>query len=85
MSHAADDAKQMGKFNVLHGVTALMHPLAIDRETFDVMWELSAPGGDAEHCFFRIPQTDYLFDGRDECLDWMPNVILYTLALCSYY
>ncbi|OJT12710.1 D-amino-acid oxidase [Trametes pubescens] len=57
VSHACDDARQM----------------AIDRETFDVMWELSAPGGDAEHCFFRIPQTDYLFDGRDECLDWMPN------------
>lgn len=44
------------------------------------MWELSAPGGDAEHCFFRIPQTDYLFDGRDECLDWMPNVMPYSLA-----
>ncbi|KAH9849568.1 D-amino-acid oxidase [Lenzites betulinus] len=57
VSHAADDVKAM----------------AIDRETFDVMWELSAPGGDAERCFFRIPQTDYLLDGRDECLDWMPN------------
>ncbi|KAI0777177.1 D-amino-acid oxidase [Trametes elegans] len=57
VSHAADDAKQM----------------AIDRETFDAMWELSAPGGAAEHCFFRIPQTDYLADGRNECLDWMPD------------
>ncbi len=38
------------------------------------MWELSAPGGDAEQCFMRVPQTDYLLDGRDEGLDWMPDV-----------
>ena len=48
--------------------------LAIDKETFDVMWQLSAPGGEAEHCFMRVSQTDYLLDGRDECLDWMPDV-----------
>ncbi|KAI0765264.1 D-amino-acid oxidase [Fomes fomentarius] len=57
VSHAAQDIKQM----------------AIDRETFDVMWELSALGGDAEHCFMRVPQTDYLLDGLDEGLDWMPD------------
>ncbi|KAI0360425.1 D-amino-acid oxidase [Trametes cingulata] len=57
VSHAAQDEAQM----------------AIDRETFDVMWELSAPGGGAEHCFYRIPQTDYMLDGRDEGLDWMPD------------
>ncbi|KAM5543713.1 hypothetical protein V8D89_002330 [Ganoderma adspersum] len=57
VSHAANDAKQM----------------AIDRETFDVMWELSTPGGPAEHCFLRVSQTDYLLDGRDECLGWMPD------------
>ena len=22
----------------------------------------------------RVPQTDYLLDGRDECLNWMPDV-----------
>ena len=47
---------------------------AIDRETFDVMWELSAPGAAAEHCFLQVTQTDYLLDGRDECLNWMPDV-----------
>ncbi|KAI0747061.1 D-amino-acid oxidase [Daedaleopsis nitida] len=57
VSHAAHDAKQM----------------AIDKETFDVMWKLSARAGAAEHCFMRVPQTDYLLDGRDECLDWMPD------------
>ncbi|EJF63901.1 D-amino-acid oxidase [Dichomitus squalens LYAD-421 SS1] len=57
VSHAANDAKQM----------------AIDRETFNVMWKLSEPGGAAEHCFLRVAQTDYLLDGRDECLDWMPD------------
>lgn len=39
-----------------------------------MMWQLSAPGGEAEHCFMRVSQTDYLLDGRDECLDWMPDV-----------
>ncbi|KAI0336691.1 D-amino-acid oxidase [Cubamyces sp. BRFM 1775] len=57
VSHAAEDAKQM----------------AIDRETFEVMWELSASGGPAEHCFYRIPQVDYCLDGREEGLDWMPD------------
>ena len=46
----------------------------IDQETFKVMWDLSAPGGDAEGCFLRIHQTDYFYDGRDCHLDWMPDV-----------
>ena len=46
----------------------------IDQETFKVMWELSAPGGEAEGCFLRVPQTDYFYDGRDTHLDWMPDV-----------
>ena len=46
----------------------------MDEETFKVMWELSAPGGDAEGCFLRVPQTDYFYDGRDVHLDWMPDV-----------
>ena len=49
-------------------------PAAIDRETFSVLWDLSAPGGAAEHCLMRVPQADHLLDGRDECLDWMPDV-----------
>lgn len=38
------------------------------------MWEMSAPGGEAEGCFLRVPQTDYFYDGRDVHLDWMPDV-----------
>ncbi|OBZ77747.1 D-amino-acid oxidase [Grifola frondosa] len=57
VSHAADDAKQQ----------------EIDQETFKVMWDLSAPGGEAEGCFLRISQSDYLLDGRNEYLDWMPD------------
>ncbi|KAL1743018.1 FAD dependent oxidoreductase [Schizophyllum fasciatum] len=30
----------------------------MDRETFEVMWDMSAPGGAAEGCFLRIPQTE---------------------------
>ena len=46
----------------------------IDRATFDVMWEMSKPGGEAEGAFLRVPQTDYYLDGRDSHLDWMPDV-----------
>ncbi len=46
----------------------------MDQETFKVMWELSAPGAEAEGCFLRVPQTDYFYDGRDTHLDWMPDV-----------
>ncbi|KAF7796113.1 hypothetical protein EIP86_007286 [Pleurotus ostreatoroseus] len=45
----------------------------MDEETFKVMWEMSAPGGEAETCFLRVPQTDYFYDGRDTHLDWMPD------------
>jgi hypothetical protein len=36
----------------------------IDKETFEVMWALSAPGGAAEKCFLRQPQTE-LFDDSE--------------------
>ena len=50
-----------------------------------MLWKLSAPGeGAAEHCLMRVSQTDYLFDGRDECLDWMPNVRAAQLTYLSY-
>ncbi|KAI9444298.1 hypothetical protein H4582DRAFT_2071850 [Lactarius indigo] len=31
----------------------------LERKTFDIMWEMSAPGGEAEGCFLRAPQTNY--------------------------
>ncbi|KAI0251943.1 nucleotide-binding domain-containing protein [Lactifluus subvellereus] len=31
----------------------------LERETFDTMWGMSAPGGEAEGCFLRAPQTEY--------------------------
>lgn len=37
------------------------------------MWKLSEPGGEAEGCFLRVPQTDFFYDGRDVHLDWMPD------------
>ncbi|KAH9000765.1 hypothetical protein EDB86DRAFT_3063668 [Lactarius hatsudake] len=33
--------------------------IELERKTFDIMWEMSAPGGEAEGCFLRAPQTDY--------------------------
>ncbi|EJC98787.1 D-aspartate oxidase [Fomitiporia mediterranea MF3/22] len=31
----------------------------MDRETFNVMWEMSESGKDSEQCFMRIPQVEY--------------------------
>ncbi|KAF9457140.1 D-amino-acid oxidase [Collybia nuda] len=46
----------------------------MDLDTFNVMWELSKPGGEAEKCFLRLPQTEYY---RDMCfkppLEVMPD------------
>ncbi|TFK49356.1 D-aspartate oxidase [Heliocybe sulcata] len=38
----------------------------VDQETFKVMWELSAPGGEAEGCFLRQKQTEYYCDKQAE-------------------
>jgi hypothetical protein len=48
----------------------------MDQETFQVMWDLSAPGGAAGHCFMRVEQTEYSVDERPRPhqLEWMPNV-----------
>lgn len=31
----------------------------MDQDTFDIMWEMSKPGGEAEGCFLRIHQEDH--------------------------
>jgi len=31
----------------------------MDKDTFDEMWEMSAPGHPAEECFLRLPQEEY--------------------------
>ncbi|KZT68364.1 D-amino-acid oxidase [Daedalea quercina L-15889] len=45
----------------------------IDSATFKTMWELSEPGADADHCFLRIHETQYFYDGRDGHYDWYPD------------
>ncbi|KAH9835404.1 D-amino-acid oxidase [Rhodofomes roseus] len=45
----------------------------IDSATFDKMWELSEPGADAEHCFLRIKETQFFYDGRDGHYNWYPD------------
>ena len=46
----------------------------MDRETFEVMWGLSA--NEAEGCFMRLPQVEYYYDEkpRPSSLEVMPNV-----------
>ena len=46
----------------------------MDRETFKVMWDLSA--NEAEGCFMRLPQVEYYYDEKEgaSSLEVMPNV-----------
>jgi hypothetical protein len=43
------------------------------------MWELSAPGSEAEECFLRIPQTEHFFVPRasPDPLEKLPNVSIW--------
>ncbi|KAG9218144.1 hypothetical protein CCMSSC00406_0008083 [Pleurotus cornucopiae] len=47
----------------------------IDRDTFDVLWEMSAPSSATEGLFLRIPQEEHYYDERPEPspLDHMPD------------
>ncbi|KAF8317064.1 nucleotide-binding domain-containing protein [Clavulina sp. PMI_390] len=47
----------------------------MDRETFAKMWEMSAPGSETEHCFLRLPQTEWYAEDKGEtnCLSVMPD------------
>jgi hypothetical protein len=48
----------------------------MDRETFDVMWKLSAPGSPAEGCFLRLKQEEYYRESKaqPDPLEFMPDV-----------
>ncbi|KAG5638000.1 hypothetical protein H0H81_002268 [Sphagnurus paluster] len=47
----------------------------MDFETFQMMWELSAPGGPAEKCFLRLNQEEYHCEERPkpDILEMMPD------------
>jgi len=46
----------------------------LERETFDIMWEMSTPGGEAEGCFLRAPQTEYYAVKEGNGLHSYPNL-----------
>lgn len=56
--------------------------LGMERETFHVMWELSAPGSDSERCFMRLPQAEYFYDTQTHPngMEYMPDVRLLSHA-----
>ena len=90
VSHAEGDPVQESTWLFLPQQPFVTQPMGteLDRETFEVMWAMSAPGGEAEGCFLRVSQTDYFYDGRDVHLDWMPDVssfiVVNTLAVSPY-
>ncbi|KZT50587.1 nucleotide-binding domain-containing protein [Calocera cornea HHB12733] len=50
--------------------------LKMERDTFDVMWKMSAPGAPTESLFLRLPQTEYYVEerqGPNPLADFMPN------------
>ena len=50
--------------------------LELDRETFEIMWEMSKPGSETEGLFLRIDQKDYyeVQPDQDIPINWMPDV-----------
>jgi hypothetical protein len=58
----------------------------LDRETFDVMWELSAPGSPAEACFLRLHQEEYYGEEKTQPdpLAFMPEVSPISCQLYYY-
>jgi len=57
-------------------IVAHVPTLEFDKETFKVMWEMSAPGRPTERCFLRLSQVEYYHEQFDEphYLSWMPDV-----------
>ncbi|TFK62159.1 D-amino-acid oxidase [Pluteus cervinus] len=51
------------------------HVSGLERETFDVMWNMSEPGQPTEGCFLRAPHTAYNREpiSRLNPLEFMPN------------
>jgi len=47
----------------------------LEKETFDIMWEMSKPGSETEGLFLRIDQKDYyeVEPDQDIPVKWMPN------------
>ncbi|CCM01227.1 uncharacterized protein FIBRA_03275 [Fibroporia radiculosa] len=45
----------------------------IQEDTFKVMWNLSEPDGEAEHCFRRVTTLEYYTDLVDMHAEWMPD------------
>lgn len=45
----------------------------IQGDTFKVMWNLSAPGGEAEGCFRRLKTMEYYYDKLEVNADEMPD------------
>jgi len=59
-----------------HHVSTAQRLPDVEYPTFLEMWKLSEPGGEAEHCFMRVPQTEY-FDSphpKPSPLDRMPKI-----------
>lgn len=58
-------------------------PPGLDKETFDIMWEMSKPGSETEGLFLRVDQMDYfeVQPAQGFPIEWMPNVRLHQTNL----
>jgi D-amino-acid oxidase len=53
-----------------------MDSAELDKDTFKVLWDMSAPGSGAEGCFLRLDQTEYYREQytQPDPLETMPDV-----------
>ena len=54
----------------------LIFAVDLEETTFNIMWDMSKSGSDAEECFLRQVQTEYYGDATTDVhmLEKMPNV-----------
>lgn len=63
---------------------SLARPSELERDTFDVLWELSKPGSDVEGCLLRTSQTEYYgTDGVRPPLESMPDVFISSMPILN--
>jgi hypothetical protein len=77
VSLAGDDARQQSQFiYVRRYFSFTLISIALDRETFKVMWQMSEENEPAEKCFMRIQELEYFIGTKDQfsAIHVMPDV-----------
>jgi hypothetical protein len=67
-----------GQFSIIGQLETifLIFAVGLEETTFNIMWDMSKAGSDAEECFLRQVQTQYYGDATTDVhvFEKMPNV-----------